>query len=92
MFAIDTASKRTPSYRADERFLMCSTFKGILAAQVLARVDRAEEWLDRLVRYSKKDLTLLYLSPTRTSREARCQSETSGAPSSKAATIQRPCC
>ncbi len=39
VFAIDTGSGRTLAYRADERFLMCSTFKGLLAAQVLARVD-----------------------------------------------------
>ena len=37
VFATDTASGRTLEYRADERFLMCSTFKGLLAAQVLAR-------------------------------------------------------
>lgn len=69
VFAMDTASKRTLSYRADERFLMCSTFKGILAAQVLARVDRAEERLDRLVRYSKKDL--IFTSPVTKANVAR---------------------
>ena len=56
VFAIDTGSGRTLSYRADERFLMCSTFKGLLAAQILARVDSGTERLDRLVHYTEKDL------------------------------------
>ena len=61
VFAIDTGSGRTLSHRADERFLMCSTFKGILAAQILARVDGGEERLDRLVHYTEKDL--IFTSP-----------------------------
>ncbi|WP_144160341.1 class A beta-lactamase [Paraburkholderia sp. BCC1885] len=61
VFAIDTASSRTLAYRADERFLMCSTFKGLLAAQVLARVDAGKERLDRLVNYTGKDL--IFTSP-----------------------------
>ncbi len=43
-------------HRADERFLMCSTFKTLLAAQVLARVDRKEEALDRRVTYAKDQI------------------------------------
>lgn len=61
VFAIDTGSGRTLSHRADERFLMCSTFKGLLAAQILARVDRGEERLDRLVQYTERDL--IFTSP-----------------------------
>ncbi len=61
VYAIDTGSGRTLGHRADERFLMCSTFKGILAAQVLARVDAGLERLDRPVRYTKQDL--LFTSP-----------------------------
>src|ERR1700744_1534575 len=61
VFAIDTGSGRTLAYRADERFLMCSTFKGLLAAQVLARVDAGKENLDRLVHYTEKDL--IFTSP-----------------------------
>ena len=33
--------------RGDERFAMCSTFKYLLAAAILARVDKGEESLDR---------------------------------------------
>ena len=61
VFAVDTGSGRTLSHRADERFLMCSTFKGILAAQVLARVDAGKEQLGRLVHYTGKDL--IFTSP-----------------------------
>jgi beta-lactamase class A len=61
VFAVDTGSGRTLSHRADERFLMCSTFKGMLAAQVLARVDAGNEQLDRPVHYTAKDL--IFTSP-----------------------------
>jgi beta-lactamase class A len=61
VFAIDTGSGRTLTHRADERFLMCSTFKGLLAAQVLSRVDAGKEDLARLVRYTEKDL--VFTSP-----------------------------
>lgn len=44
------------AWRADERFVMCSTFKASLAACVLARVDRGEDRLDAVVRYRPADL------------------------------------
>ncbi|CAE6806324.1 hypothetical protein R69749_02860 [Paraburkholderia domus] len=61
VFAIDTGSGRTLAHRADERFLMCSTFKGLLAAQVLSRVDAGKEDLARRVSYTEKDL--IFTSP-----------------------------
>jgi beta-lactamase class A len=61
VFALDTGSGRTLAYRADERFLMCSTFKGLLAAQVLARVDDGQESLARMVPYGARDL--IFTSP-----------------------------
>ncbi|OHB29844.1 MAG: class A beta-lactamase [Phenylobacterium sp. RIFCSPHIGHO2_01_FULL_69_31] len=39
--------------RADERFAMCSTFKTLAAAAVLARVDRGREDLERRVVFGK---------------------------------------
>jgi beta-lactamase class A len=51
VFAVETESGRTLAHRADERFLVCSTFKSLLAAQVLSRVDSGEETLTRLVPY-----------------------------------------
>lgn len=43
-------------YRADERFPMCSTFKWLLVAQVLSRVDRRDERLERRIPYGPSDL------------------------------------
>lgn len=45
----DIESGRTWSHRAEERFPMCSTFKALAAAAVLARVDRGEDRLDRRI-------------------------------------------
>lgn len=69
VFAMDTGSGRTLSHRADERFLMCSTFKGLLAAQILSRVDSGAERLDRLVHYTEKDL--IFTSPVTKANVAR---------------------
>jgi len=54
--ALDTGSSRRLAYRADERFAMCSTFKLLLAAAVLARVDAGDESLDRRLAYGPSDL------------------------------------
>jgi beta-lactamase class A len=54
--ALDTASGRRAEHRADELFPLCSTFKLLAAAFVLARVDRGEEQLERRVVYSDKDI------------------------------------
>ncbi len=55
-FAYNTGSGRSLAYRADERFPTASSFKGLLAGAVLARVDRGQESLSRVIRYSKADL------------------------------------
>lgn len=44
------------AYRADERFPLCSTFKAMLAAAVLARSVSQPGLLDKHVRYEKKEL------------------------------------
>ena len=54
--ALDTRDGSMASYRADERFPMCSTFKALAAAAVLARVDIGKEQLDRRIRYDAKHL------------------------------------
>ncbi|MBI2742045.1 MAG: class A beta-lactamase [Rhodospirillales bacterium] len=54
--ALDTASGRRVGHRAEELFPLCSTFKFLAAAFVLARVDRGEEKLDRRVVFAEKDL------------------------------------
>lgn len=53
---IDTASGHAFGYRAAERFPLCSTFKWLAAAAVLARVDAGEEDLSRRVRIKASDL------------------------------------
>jgi beta-lactamase class A len=57
VYALDTGSGREWAHRADERFAMCSTFKWVLAACVLARVDRSELSLDERVPYSSLSVT-----------------------------------
>jgi len=53
---IDTASNSRFHWRGDERFPLCSTFKFILAAAVLQRVERGQERLDRLIPVYSADL------------------------------------
>jgi beta-lactamase class A len=53
---MDLADGRRLAHRPDARFPMCSTFKFPLAAAVLARVDRGDENLTRVIRYGKADL------------------------------------
>jgi beta-lactamase class A len=56
VFAIDTGTGRSLGHREDERFAMCSTFKWVLAAALLARVDRGEARLGERVPYGPADL------------------------------------
>lgn len=53
---LDTGTGRRINHRGEERFAMCSTFKWLLAAQVLARVDRGEESLDRKIAVAASDI------------------------------------
>ena len=46
---LDLGSGRRSGHRADEPMLLCSTFKALAAAFVLARVDRGAEQLDRRI-------------------------------------------
>lgn len=46
---LDTGSGLRAAHRGGERFLVCSTFKLLLAAAVLARVEHGEEKLDRRI-------------------------------------------
>ncbi|WP_263418307.1 class A beta-lactamase [Terriglobus albidus] len=53
---LDTQTGARAAYRVGEAFPMCSTFKLALAAQVLTRVDRGQEKLDRLVTYTQAEV------------------------------------
>jgi beta-lactamase class A len=66
--ALDTGNGRMLLHRADERFMMCSTFKLTLAAAILRRVERGEERLDRVIHYTQADL--LAVSPVTTANVA----------------------
>jgi beta-lactamase class A len=62
--AINTGTGRKFSHRASELFAMCSTFKFLLAACVLRKIDAGTENLKRLISYNQKDL-LEYAPVTR---------------------------
>lgn len=53
---LDAAGARLLAHNADRRFRQCSTFKASLAAAVLARVDRGEERLDRVLPVTREDM------------------------------------
>jgi beta-lactamase class A len=56
LYAENLATGAKVAWRADERFVMCSTFKASLAALVLARVDHGQDGLDRTIPYGADDL------------------------------------
>ena len=53
---LDVDSGRRINHRGEQRFALCSTFKLLAAALVLARVDRGEEQLDRRIAYDRDAL------------------------------------
>lgn len=54
--ALDTGSGRMLAHRGGERFAMCSTFKLLLAGQVLAAVDAGHERLDRTLTWTPDEV------------------------------------
>ena len=50
---LDSAGGSVIAHRGDERFALCSTFKFLAAALVLARVDRRQESLTRRIVYAR---------------------------------------
>lgn len=54
--ALDIGSQRRVSWRGQERFAFCSTFKAFLAVATLERVQREEEQLDRAVPVTRADM------------------------------------
>jgi beta-lactamase class A len=56
LFALDAGSGRSLGQRPDERFAMCSTFKWVLAAAVLASAERRELSLDQRLSFGPSDL------------------------------------
>jgi beta-lactamase class A len=62
VYAENLASGAKIAWRAEERFVMCSTFKASLAAFVLARVDHGQDQLETMINYGSDDL--LEYAPT----------------------------
>lgn len=56
VFAVDTRTGKSLGFRPDERFAMCSTFKWVLAATVLAQVDAGRLTLGERIPYGPADL------------------------------------
>ncbi|KNB53269.1 class A beta-lactamase [Streptomyces caatingaensis] len=54
LYALDTGTGREVTYRADERFAHCSTFKALAAGALLHHASDAE--LDQVVTYRPEDL------------------------------------
>ncbi|MGC0151620.1 carbapenem-hydrolyzing class A beta-lactamase [Chromobacterium vaccinii] len=54
--AIDTGSGAVVSYRAEERFPLCSSFKGFVAAATLARSQQQAGLLDKRIAYGEDAL------------------------------------
>nr|WP_041756715.1 class A beta-lactamase [Bradyrhizobium sp. ORS 278] len=53
---LDTASGALSGHRLDERFPMCSTFKALLAAAILTKVDAGAEQLSRRLPITQGDI------------------------------------
>lgn len=56
LYAVNIRTGAELSWRADERFVMCSTFKASLAACVLSRVDRGHDDLEKPIYYTAADI------------------------------------
>lgn len=53
---LDSGNGTRIAHRADERFALCSTFKWLAAAAVLARADAGLDRLDRRIVFGRRDL------------------------------------
>ncbi len=53
---LDTATNASGAHRGDERFPLCSTFKLLAGAAILARVDAGQETLERRVQVKASDI------------------------------------
>ena len=90
--AAGSAERVLVSYRAGERFPMCSTFKVLAVAAILARVEAKSEGLDRTLSYGPDDV-LSYAPVTRKALEAQGGTGPSSArPRSNGATTPRSTC
>jgi beta-lactamase class A len=60
IYAENLSSGAQFTWRAHDRFVMCSTVKASLVAFVLSKVDRGEDDLEDVIRYKRADIGDLY--------------------------------
>ncbi len=63
VFAHDTATGRTVTYRAEEHFPICSVFKTLAVAAVLRDLDHDGAYLARRIRYTEEYVTAAGYAP-----------------------------
>lgn len=63
VYAENLATGARIAWRADERFVMCSTFKASLAALVLTRVDHGRDHLAEMILYGRRDIVDDWYAP-----------------------------
>jgi beta-lactamase class A len=56
LYAKNLSTGTTITWRGNERFVMCSTFKTSLAALVLTRIDRGQDKLEYMIPYGSSDI------------------------------------
>lgn len=56
VYAVDTGTGTVIRHRADERFLMCSTSKALVAAAILRQREREPGLLDKVIHYDRSQL------------------------------------
>lgn len=56
VFAFNTANGSQLTYRADERFPVCSTFKVLAASAILTKSEQVTGLLEQLIQYERSDL------------------------------------
>ncbi|TLG00216.1 class A beta-lactamase [Nocardia cyriacigeorgica] len=56
VFAVDTGSERTVAHRADERFPMASTFKGLACGALLREHPLSTGYFDQVIHFSAEEL------------------------------------
>jgi beta-lactamase class A len=56
LYAKNLSTGAQVTWRENERFVMCSTFKASLAALVLTRIDRGQDQLERMIPFGPSDI------------------------------------
>jgi beta-lactamase class A len=56
LYAENVVTGAKVAWRAEERFVMCSTFKASLASFVLARIDQGKDHLESMIAYGPENL------------------------------------